>query len=62
MFFSRLASLISQSVPARKEGQGLLEYGLILVTVSIAVVVALFALAPRITALFNAIGASLPGG
>jgi Flp pilus assembly pilin Flp len=57
----RLTRRIAENVSTRQEGQGLLEYGLILVTVSIAVVVALFALAPRINALFTTVGASLPG-
>jgi len=52
-------SLIRANLPERQEGQGLVEYGLILAGVSIAALVALFALGPRITALFNAVGDSL---
>jgi pilus assembly protein Flp/PilA len=46
-------------VPQREEGQGLVEYGLILAGVSVAALVALFALGPKIKTLFNTVGASL---
>ena len=52
-------SLVRSNVPEKEEGQGLVEYGLILAGVSIAALVALFALGPRITALFNAVSGSL---
>lgn len=55
----RLVFLIHSYVPEREEGQGLVEYGLILAGVSIAALVALFALGPQITSLFNAVSASL---
>ena len=55
----RFTALVAASVPAREEGQGLVEYGLILAGVSIAALVALFALGPQITSLFNAVSASL---
>jgi pilus assembly protein Flp/PilA len=55
----RFASLVRSYVPNREEGQGLVEYGLILAGVSIAALVALFALGPRITALFTTVSASL---
>jgi pilus assembly protein Flp/PilA len=45
---------------ARKEkGQGLVEYALIIVLVSIVVVAALTILGPRISNLFNTIGGTL---
>ena len=56
---ARFTHLVADSAPERKEGQGLVEYGLILAGVSIAALVALFALGPQITALFNAVSASL---
>ena len=52
-------ALVRTNLPEREEGQGLVEYGLILAGVSIAALVALFALGPQITALFNAVSASL---
>ena len=55
----RFTSLVGANVPEREEGQGLVEYGLILAGVSIAALVALFALGPQITTLFNTVSASL---
>ncbi len=52
-------SLIRSNLPEREEGQGLVEYGLILAGVAIAALVALFALGPQITSLFNAVSSSL---
>src|SRR5919199_2828161 len=40
-------------------GQGMVEYGLIIAAVAIAVIVAIFALGPKIAAMFNSAGASL---
>ena len=56
---TNFVSLIWDSVPEREEGQGLVEYGLILAGVSIAALVALFALGPKISDLFNAVSNSL---
>jgi pilus assembly protein Flp/PilA len=55
----RIADLVRSNIADREEGQGLVEYGLILAGVSIAALVALFALGPQITSLFNAVSASL---
>jgi pilus assembly protein Flp/PilA len=43
----------------REPGQGMVEYGLIIAAVAIAVIVALFALGPKISAMFSSAGASL---
>src|SRR5205085_1503568 len=43
----------------REEGQGMVEYGLIIAAVAIAVIVAVFALGPKIASMFNSAGASL---
>ena len=56
---SSLSSYIRTWIPEREEGQGLVEYGLILAGVSIAALVALFALGPKISTLFSKVGASL---
>ena len=45
---------------ARQAGQGLAEYGMILVWVSIFAIVALFALAPKINVFFETARSSLP--
>jgi pilus assembly protein Flp/PilA len=44
---------------ARERGQGMLEYGLIIAAVAVAVVVALFALGPKVGSLFSSTAASL---
>jgi len=46
-------------LPDREEGQGLVEYGMVLLGVAIAVLVALFTLGPRLNDFYNAVGASL---
>ena len=52
-------SSVRRYLPAREEGQGLVEYGLILAGVSIAAIAALFLLGPKISTLFNTVEASL---
>jgi len=56
---NRFKTVVRSYIPAREEGQGLVEYGLILAGVSIACIVALFVLGPKISALFDKVGASL---
>jgi Flp pilus assembly pilin Flp len=51
--------LVGSYVPEREEGQALVEYGMVLLAVAIAVLVAIFALGPRLNDFFNAVGASL---
>jgi pilus assembly protein Flp/PilA len=43
----------------REAGQGMVEYGLIIAAVAIAVIVALFALGPKIGSMFSSTAASL---
>jgi pilus assembly protein Flp/PilA len=43
----------------RERGQGMVEYGLIIAAVAIAVIVALFALGPKIASMFSSTAASL---
>ena len=58
---NRFKTVVRSYIPAREEGQGLVEYGLILAGVSIACIVALFLLGPLISKLFNTVGSSLGG-
>jgi pilus assembly protein Flp/PilA len=46
-------------LPDREDGQGLVEYGMVLLGVAIVVLVTLFALGPRLNDFFNVVGASL---
>ena len=43
----------------REEGQGMVEYGLIIAAVAIAVIIAIFALGPKIASMFDTAGSSL---
>lgn len=43
----------------RDQGQGMVEYGLIIAAVAIAVIIALFALGPKIGSMFSSAAASL---
>src|SRR3954466_11572259 len=42
-----------------EEGQGMVEYGLIIAAVAIAVIIAIFALGPKIASMFSTAGNSL---
>ena len=42
-----------------EEGQGMVEYGLIIGLIAIAVIIALSALGPKISEMFNNVGAEL---
>lgn len=59
MMLRRMIWFVRDCVPEREEGQALVEYGMVLLGVSIAVLVALFALGPRLNDFYNAVGASL---
>src|SRR5215216_1770278 len=52
------ASLKARLV-SREEGQGMVEYGLIIAAVAIAVIIAIFALGPKIASMFETAGSSL---
>ena len=56
-----LATLVSlrARLAEREEGQGMVEYGLIIAAVAIAVIIAIFALGPKIASMFSTAGASL---
>ena len=43
----------------RSDGQGMMEYGLILSAVAVVVVIALFAIGPKVASMFQSAGTSL---
>jgi pilus assembly protein Flp/PilA len=55
MSLLRLQSQLSQ----RERGQGMLEYGMIIAAVAVAVIVALFALGPKVGSLFSSTATSM---
>jgi pilus assembly protein Flp/PilA len=56
-----LRALLAPSGPARRAGQSLVEYALIIVLIAIAVILALGALSGQIQNVFNRITGSLGG-
>ena len=57
---NRLTRDLVRRAAVRQPAQGLVEYAFILAGVALAVVVALFALGPRISAFYTSIGTSIP--
>jgi pilus assembly protein Flp/PilA len=57
MYELMLAAL--RSLDREEKGQGMVEYGLIIAAVAIAVIIALFALGPKIGSMFSSTAASL---
>jgi pilus assembly protein Flp/PilA len=45
--------------PAREEGQGMVEYGLILVLVAIVAIAGLIILGPKLASFFTSMGSSI---
>ena len=54
-----LRESLKARLAAHEEGQGMVEYGLIIAAVAIAVIIAIFALGPKIASMFSTAGASL---
>jgi Flp pilus assembly pilin Flp len=54
-----LQASLRARLAAREEGQGMVEYGLIIAAVAIAVIIAVFALGPKIASMFQTAGSSL---
>jgi pilus assembly protein Flp/PilA len=50
---------LATRLTAREDGQGMVEYGLIIAAVAIAVIIAIFALGPKIASMFETAGSSL---
>jgi pilus assembly protein Flp/PilA len=62
MIVQHLMALLIHGQPRvrdREAGQGMVEYGLIIAAVAIVVIVALFALGPKIGSMFSSTAASL---
>jgi len=54
-----LYASLQARLAAHEEGQGMVEYGLIIAAVAIAVIIAVFALGPKIASMFETAGSSL---
>jgi pilus assembly protein Flp/PilA len=55
----RITSVISDRFPEREEGQGMVEYGLIIALVAVVAIAGLIIMGPKIAAMFTALGASV---
>lgn len=51
--------LIKKLFKSNEKGQGMVEYGLIISLIAVAVIGALFLLGPKISNMFTAVGGSL---
>jgi pilus assembly protein Flp/PilA len=59
LYLMSLLSALQAGIADRERGQGMVEYGLIIAAVAIAVIIALFALGPKIGSMFSSVGTSL---
>nr|WP_290667228.1 Flp family type IVb pilin [Ardenticatena sp.] len=59
--YTYLNALLNELVAEREEGQGLVEYALIIVLVAIVVIAALTLLGGQISAVFSRISSTLSG-
>ena len=54
-----IVTLIRSSFSDREEGQGMVEYGLIIALVAVVAIAGLIILGPKVASLFTALGASV---
>jgi pilus assembly protein Flp/PilA len=59
LYLMGLLSALQAGTENRERGQGMVEYGLIIAAVAIAVIIALFALGPKIGSMFSSVSTSL---
>jgi pilus assembly protein Flp/PilA len=52
-------SLVRAYFPEREEGQGLVEYGLIIALVAVVAIAGLIILGPKVASLFSDLGSSV---
>lgn len=55
----RIGSAFRSHVPDRSEGQGMVEYGLIIALVAVVAIAGLIIMGPKVAALFTALGTSV---
>jgi pilus assembly protein Flp/PilA len=55
----RIVSSIQSRFPEREEGQGMVEYGLIIALVAVVAIAGLIIMGPKVAALFTALGTSV---
>ncbi|MBM2810510.1 MAG: Pilus assembly protein [Chloroflexi bacterium] len=55
----RTASKVRNYFPEREEGQGMVEYGLIIALVAVVAIAGLIILGPKIASMFTSLGSSV---
>lgn len=55
----RIVASIRSRFPEREEGQGMVEYGLIIALVAVVAIAGLIIMGPKVAALFTALGTSV---
>jgi pilus assembly protein Flp/PilA len=55
----RAVSLVRNLVPEKAEGQGMVEYGLIIALVAVVAIAGLILLGPKLSTLFSSLGSSV---
>ena len=55
----RAVSLVRSFGPEPQEGQGMVEYGLIIALVAVVAIAGLIILGPKLSTLFNSLGSSV---
>jgi pilus assembly protein Flp/PilA len=54
-----VADRIRNVFPSRQEGQGMVEYGLIIALVAVVAIAGLIILGPRLSSMFSSLGSSV---
>jgi pilus assembly protein Flp/PilA len=52
-------ALVSDYFPTKEEGQGMVEYGLIIALVAVVAIAGLIILGPKLSTLFTSLGSSV---
>jgi pilus assembly protein Flp/PilA len=55
----RVVSLVRSFVPEQQEGQGMVEYGLIIALVAVVAIAGLIILGPKLSSMFTSLGSSV---
>jgi pilus assembly protein Flp/PilA len=55
----RVVAKIQSAFPERQEGQGMVEYGLIIALVAVVAIAGLIILGPKLSTMFSSLGSSV---
>ncbi|MEA2641467.1 MAG: Flp/Fap pilin component [Chloroflexota bacterium] len=57
--FEYLTAAVTAHMPEKEEGQGMVEYGLIIALVAVVAIAGLIVLGPKISSMFSGLGSSV---